>query len=184
MRLIRLENVKKNYLNRVFDLDIHQKDFILVSGENGQGKTTLILLVLGYIFPDQGKIESKKLKIGYLPEKVTLPLFVKVSKYLDTLAKIKKTKMEHELLYAFSVPLQKSIHELSKGNMQKLALVSTFLGEPDLIILDEPFSGLDQESADILEKYMEKRRNEGASFLISTHQPERFKHLCTKHLIL
>jgi ABC-type multidrug transport system ATPase subunit len=184
MHLIRLTNVKKHYLNKIFDLEIHPHDFILVSGENGHGKTTLIQLVLGYIYPDQGQIDQKKLKIGFLPEKASLPLFVNVSKYLHTLAKIKKTTMDHELLYDFHVPLSKSIHELSKGNMQKLALVSTFLGKPDLIILDEPLSGLDQESIKVLETYITKRRLEGMSFLISTHQPERFLHLCNKHLVL
>jgi len=184
MHLIKLEGVRKNYLNQTFDLEIHPKDFILVSGENGRGKTTLIQLVLGYIYPDHGFIQSKKLKIGFLPERASLPLFVKVNTYLETLARIKKTTMDHELLYQFHVPLSKSIHELSKGNMQKLALISTFLGKPDLIILDEPLSGLDQESADILEHYISKKRCEGMSFMISTHQPERFKHLCTKHLVL
>lgn len=184
MPLIKLEDVKKNYLNKTFNLEISPKDFIIVSGENGQGKTTLIQLVLGYIYPDQGKITGKKLKIGYLPEKASLPLFVKVNQYLETLARIKKTTMDHELLYLFHIPLSKSIHQLSKGNMQKLALTSIFLGNPDLIILDEPLSGLDQESVNILSNYIQKRRDDGMSFLISTHQPDRFKHLCTKHLVL
>jgi ABC-type multidrug transport system ATPase subunit len=182
--LVKLSQVKKHYLNQVFDLEIEKEDFIVVSGENGKGKTTLIQLLLGFIHPDQGLIEGKKLKIGYLPEKAMLPLFIKVHTYLETLSKIKKSKVDHELIYMFKVPLSKSIHELSKGNQQKLAIISTFIGNPDLIILDEPLSGLDQESCDILKDYMTYKRSCGMSFMVSTHQPERFSHLASKHLKL
>jgi ABC-2 type transport system ATP-binding protein len=184
MHLIKLEEAGKNYLNRTFCLEIHPKDFILVSGENGHGKTTLIQLILGFISPDKGFVKGKKLKIGYLPEKAMLPLFIKVYVYLETLAKIKKTRLDLELIHAFNLPIFKSIHELSKGNQQKLAIVSTFVGNPDLIILDEPLSGLDHESTVILKKYIEKKKDEGMSFMISTHQPELFKELASKHLEL
>lgn len=182
--LIKLSDVKKNYLNQRFDLEIHQKDFILVSGENGHGKSTLIKLILGFIYPDQGKITSKKLKIGYLPEKAMLPMFVRVSTYLDNLSRIKKTSMDYELLYLLKVPLSKSIHELSKGNQQKLAIISTFMGHPDLVIMDEPLSGLDHESCDLLESYIKDQKEKGMSFMVSTHQPHRFKHLASQHIEL
>jgi ABC-type multidrug transport system ATPase subunit len=184
MPLIKLTNVRKNYLNQTFDLEIDKHDFILLSGENGNGKTTLIQLLLGFIYPDVGHIETTKLKIGYLPEKAMLPLFVKVMVYLETLARIKKSKLDLDFLHQLKIPITKSIHELSKGNQQKLAIFSTFMGNPDLVILDEPLSGLDHESADFFSDYLIKQKNRGLGLLISTHQPDRYTHLCTKHIKL
>ena len=181
---MKLNHVKKHYLDTVFDLEIYKEDFILISGNNGHGKSTLIKLILGFISPDEGRIEGKKLKIGYLPEKAMLPMFVNVHTYLKTLARIKKTACDLDLLYLFKVPLSKSIHQLSKGNQQKLAIISVFMGKPDLIILDEPLSGLDHESCDILEEYIDHRRHAGMSFMISTHEPNRFKHMARHHLHL
>ncbi|MDI6451979.1 ATP-binding cassette domain-containing protein [Peloplasma aerotolerans] len=184
MPLIKLNNAGKHYLNKQFNLEINRSDFILVSGENGNGKTTLIQLILGFTHPDTGCVESSKIKIGYLPEKAMLPLFIKVLTYLETLAKIKKAKIDQNLLLAFNIPLFKSIHELSKGNQQKLAILSTFLGNPDLIILDEPLSGLDTESTLVLKSFIEQKKAEGMSFMISTHQPEMFIHMASTHLKL
>lgn len=184
MPLIKLQNAGKKYLPRTFDLEINPSDFILVSGENGNGKTTLIQLVLGFTHPDSGSVESRKLKIGYLPEKTMLPMFVKVMPYLETMARIKRSKIDQNLLLSFNIPIFKSIHELSKGNQQKLAIVSTFIGKPDLIILDEPLSGLDYESTHILKGYIEKKKQEGMSFIVSTHQPELFLHLADQHIKL
>ncbi|MBN2300699.1 MAG: ATP-binding cassette domain-containing protein [Acholeplasmataceae bacterium] len=184
MPLISLNQAGKSYLNHQFNLCINPSDFILISGDNGNGKTTLIRLILGYTRPDTGTIESRKLKIGYLPEKAMLPLFVKVVPYLKTLARIKKSNIDHDLVEAFHIPISKSIYELSKGNQQKLAIVSTFLGQPDLIILDEPLSGLDEESVMILKAHIEKKKDEGMSFIVSTHTPELFVHLANQHLVL
>jgi len=184
MPLIKLEHAGKKYLNQSFDFEINEKDFILVSGENGNGKTTLVHLLLGFIHPDHGTVQSEKLKIGYLPEKAMLPPYVKVMTYLETLSRIKKSKIDQNLLLEFNIPLLKSIHELSKGNQQKLAIFSTFMGHPDLIILDEPLSGLDAESTCMLKKCLLKKKEEGLSIMVSTHQPELFIDMASKHLEL
>jgi ABC-type multidrug transport system ATPase subunit len=180
MPYISLKNAGKHYLAQRFDLEIEKHDFVLVSGDNGTGKTTLIQLVLGYTRPDVGCVESKKIRIGFLPEKAMLPMFVQVSDYLKTISKIKKGKIDDELIHALKVPMLHGIHELSKGNMQKLAIVSTFIGNPDLVILDEPFSGLDVESQGIIATYIQKKQSEGMSFMISTHKPEYFKRFANK----
>ena len=74
MPLISMKQAGKHYLPKTFDLEINKSDFILVSGDNGNGKTTLIQLVLGFTRPDKGTVVSGKLKIGYLPEKAMLPM--------------------------------------------------------------------------------------------------------------
>ena len=184
MPLIKLSKAGKSYLNQTFDLEINPHDFILVSGENGKGKTTLIQLLLGFTHPDQGTVESAKIKIGYLPEKAMLPSYVNVMTYLETLSRIKKSRIDQRLLLEFNIPILKSIHELSKGNQQKLAILSTFMGNPDLIILDEPLTGLDLDSMVILKKHIEHKKEEGMSFMISTHQPELFIELANQHIKL
>jgi len=184
MVLVNLENATKSYLKTSFNLTISSSDFVLVLGENGSGKTTLIQLILGFIYPDHGRVDTKKIKIAYLPEKAMLPLFMKVSVYLETLAKLKKSEIDYQLIHKFNLPFYKSIHALSKGNFQKLALISTFLGSPDLVILDEPLSGLDQESAHILKDYIQEKKDAGMSFMVSTHQPELFKACITQTLKL
>lgn len=184
MHLIKLLEAKKHYCPQSFSLEIHPCDFILISGENGKGKTTLLELILGFKKPDQGSIDKKKLKIGYLPEVMMLPPLIKVSDYLETLAKVKKDVLSEELIHMFDIPLFKYIHQLSKGNQQKLAIISTFIGKPDLVILDEPLSGLDELSIHKLIVFLKAKQEHGLSFMVSTHQPELFLELSTKRICL
>ncbi len=184
MNYIKLEEAGKRYLSHRFTLEVSKDDFLVISGDNGSGKTTLLMLILGFIHPDTGKIEKRKLKMGYLPEKVVLPPFIPVMEYLLTMARIKKDTLDPTLLHILEVPLDKSIHQLSKGNQQKIAFISACMGKPHLLILDEPFSGLDEVMKEKMVELIEKRHHQGTSILISTHEPERFLHLATKHLRL
>ncbi len=184
MHLIELKEARKLYCPESFNLKIESKDFILISGENGKGKTTLLELILGFKKPDKGFIEKKKLKIGYLPEVMMLPPLIKVSDYLETLARVKKDRLQEDMIHLFNIPLFKYIYQLSKGNQQKLAIITTFIGKPDLVILDEPLSGLDQVSMLVLKDYLKKKKAEGLSIIVSTHKPELFKDLANKVLCL
>lgn len=184
MHLIKLHEAKKHYCPQIFNLVIEKNDFILVSGENGKGKTTLIELILGFKHPDQGVIDKKRLKIGYVPEMNMLPPLIKASDYLETLSKVKKDLLHEDLIHLFKIPLYKYIYQLSKGNQQKLALLSAFIGKPDLIILDEPLSGLDEDSIHDFISYVKQKVDLGLSFLVSTHQPHLFSELVTKRLVL
>lgn len=184
MHLIKLYEAKKHYCPKIFNLVIEKSDFILVIGENGKGKTTLIELILGFKRPDQGIIDKKRLKIGYVPETNMLPPLIKASEYLETLSKVKRDYLNEDLIHLFKIPLYKYIYQLSKGNQQKLALLSAFIGKPDLIILDEPLSGLDEDSIEDFVCFMKQKVAYGLSFLVSTHQPHVFSELVTKKVVL
>lgn len=184
MPLIQLNEAKKHYCRAAFTLTIKPHDFILISGKNGTGKTTLLELILGFKKPDTGFIKKKTLKINYLPEVAALPNEAIVSHYLLTLAKVKRDPFDDGFLHLFQIPLFKKICELSKGNRQKLAILTTLIGKPDLVVLDEPLSGLDDKSVTELLDVLKKKQAAGFSFVVSTHQPERLQSLATQQVIL
>lgn len=182
--LIKLEEAGKRYISQRFTLEISKKDFLVISGANGTGKTTLLLMILGFIYPDSGQIHKRKLKIGYVPEKVMLPPFVDVFEYLKTMAKIKKDQLDMRLVHLFEIPLDHKIHELSKGNQQKIAIITALMGRPDLIIFDEPLSGLDESMQDVFFDVISSCYEQGVGMMVSTHEPNRFIGLATKHIRL
>lgn len=184
MHYIKLEEAGKRYLPRRFNLMIGKEEFWVISGENGSGKTTLLLMILGFIRPDIGHIEKKKFKMGYLPEKMMLPPLIKALDYLETMARIKKDHIHVEYIHRLNIPLDKYIYELSKGNQQKLGFLQAIMGHPELIVLDEPFSGLDEVSCEVVVSILEEMISTKTSFIISTHQPERLAHLWTEHITL
>lgn len=184
MHLIELKNASKHYIAHSFNIKVEQRDFILVTGDNGSGKTTLIYLLIGFIRPDEGYIHSRKIKIGYLPERLILPRYIKVYDYLYTLAKIKKASLNFSLFHRFCIPLDQSISTLSKGNLQKIGLVVAFLGNPDFVILDEPFSGLDCDAKKILIDYIIDQNQQGQTIMISTHEPDPFLKYVNKKIEL
>lgn len=182
--LIKLEEAGKRYLSHRFTIEVSNHDFFVISGGNGTGKTTLLMMILGFIDPDCGMIEKRRLKIGYVPEKVVLPPHVEVFDYLKTMARIKHDRIDLSLVHLFEVPIDKRIHELSKGNQQKLALMTAFMGKPNLLILDEPLSGLDDLMQDRVIGIIKMQFEKGLSVMVSTHEPERFMPYATKHVAL
>lgn len=182
--LIKLEEASKRYISQRFTLEISKNDFLVISGANGTGKTTLLLMILGFIYPDSGQILKRKLKIGYVPEKVMLPPFVEVLEYLKTMAKIKKDQLNMQLVHRFLVPINLKIHELSKGNQQKVAIITALMGNPDLLILDEPLSGLDDKMQNIFFEVIKEYSKKEIGIMVSTHEPERFMGIATKHISL
>lgn len=182
--LIKLEEAGKRYISHRFTLEIAKTDFLVISGANGTGKTTLLLMILGFIYPDSGLISKGKLKIGYVPEKVMLPPFINVFEYLKTMAKIKKDQLNMDLIHRFQIPIDLNIHELSKGNQQKIAIVTALMGHPHMIIFDEPLSGLDEVMQDVFFEVISDYYHQGISMMVSTHEPNRFMDLATKHISL
>lgn len=182
--LIKLEEAGKRYINQRFTLEIEKTDFLVISGANGTGKTTLLLMILGFIYPDSGAIYKSKLKIGYVPEKVILPPFIEVFEYLKTMAKIKKDQLNLNLVHRFQIPIDRKMHELSKGNQQKVAIITALMGHPNLIIFDEPLSGLDEAMQDVFFDVIREYYHLGVTMMVSTHEPHRYMDLATKHISL
>jgi len=157
-------------------------------GPNGAGKTTTIRMIMNVIAPDQGTIEilgrpfSEKMKdsIGYLPEERGLYRKMKVMDVLVYLGELKGLRRETirerglKLLRQFDLESyeQKKVEELSKGMAQKLQIISTILHEPELLILDEPFSGLDPLNIDLVTRILLEKKKEGVSIILSTHLME------------
>lgn len=177
MLLISLNKASKHYLDVDFDITINKGDLIVISGTNGTGKSTLVKLIVGFIKPDKGIITKKTNKITYLSEHQSLPESLYVKKYLSTIERIRKGSYNKMLLREFKIPYNKKIHELSKGNKQKLSIVSTIVGNNDLYVFDEPLSGLDDKSILVFKALIEKMCKNNKSIVISTHKPNVFKAL-------
>ena len=154
-------------------------------GRNGAGKTTTIRMITGIFMPDSGAIEWKgadnglsfRDRIGYLPEERGLYKQMKIVEMLLFLAEI-KGKRPAEVRPAIDRWLQRfeltdkrdsKVEELSKGNQQKVQLIGTLLHDPDLIILDEPQSGLDPVNMVLVRNLLKELRDEGRTILLSTH---------------
>ena len=181
--LIELIEASKNYLNQSFSIIIEKGCKYIMTGGNGSGKTTLLLLMMGLIQPDRGKVISKRFKINYLPEKAELPMHFMVYDYIRQISRLKHVKIDRHLLNALDIPYDQTIDTLSKGNMQKLCLYQALIGDADLIVLDEPLSGLDDEMSDkwineIIGSYP------SSTMVIATHQKAWFKHPMFIHIEL
>jgi ABC-2 type transport system ATP-binding protein len=157
-------------------------------GPNGAGKTTTIRMVMNIIAPDQGSIEilgrpfteQMKDRIGYLPEERGLYRKMKAMDVLVFLGELKGLKANlirekgRQLLKQFDLESyeQKKIEELSKGMAQKLQIIATILPEPELLILDEPFSGLDPVNIELVTRILLAKKKEGVAIIFSTHLME------------
>ncbi|MCK5005584.1 MAG: ATP-binding cassette domain-containing protein, partial [Candidatus Aminicenantes bacterium] len=154
-------------------------------GPNGAGKTTTIRMMMNIIAPDSGEIKimgekfNEKLKdrIGYLPEERGLYRKMKISETLQFFGKLKGMqsgeikKRGEELLKKFGLfdYYEKKIEELSKGMAQKLQIITTIIHSPDLLILDEPFSGLDPINIELVKDLILEMKRNGITIIFSTH---------------
>lgn len=169
-------------------------------GPNGSGKTTAFRLILNLLTPDQGEVlwKGKSISpqvlhtIGYLPEERGLFLNMSIENQILYFAELngkKKKDIAPQIptwLEKFDVkggPKDK-IKSLSKGNQQKIQLITTLIHEPELIILDEPFSGLDPVNAELLVTGIEEAKNRGACIIFSSHNMTNVEDLCDDLLML
>jgi ABC-2 type transport system ATP-binding protein len=165
-------------------------------GPNGAGKTTTIRMMLDIFHPDSGEIsilgghldEARKDRIGYMPEERGLYRDIKLEPmliYLATLKGLTQSEARQRLdgwlkrldLYDHR---NKKVEQLSKGMQQKAQVIATLLHEPDLIIVDEPFAGLDPINTRLVQEIFEEQRAAGRAIIMSTHIMHQVEELCTR----
>jgi len=170
-------------------------------GPNGAGKTTLIRMITGIFYPDEGSIHFKGKKfdadadsarIGYMPEERGLYKKMKIGEQAIYLARLKglsaseATRQAKDWFTRFEMQSwwNKKIEDLSKGMAQKLQFVTTVLHRPELIILDEPFSGLDPVNANLIKDEIFRLAENGASIIFSTHRMEQVEEICNQIVLI
>lgn len=169
-------------------------------GRNGAGKTTTFRMILGLIEPSEGEIHfnghkintSNYNEIGYLPEERGLHAKLKVVDeltYLATLKGMNKKDIKKAIDYwldRFQITehRDKKIESLSKGNQQNVQLLASMIHEPQLLILDEPFSGLDPVNVELLKKAVIDLNQQGTTIIFSSHRMEHIEELCDDVCIL
>ena len=198
MDLLNVKNICKSYVNhRALDnisIDIPRSSIFGLLGPNGAGKTTLIRIINQIINQDSGQIllhgtninYNDIRKIGYMPEERGLYKKMKIGDFLLFMGKLKGLSRSESINSArdwfnnleVSNWWNKNIEDLSKGMSQKVQFISTVLHNPDLIILDEPFSGFDPVNANLIKKNLLRLKNEGKTIIFSTHRMESVDELC------
>ncbi|TWR29038.1 ABC transporter ATP-binding protein [Mucilaginibacter pallidiroseus] len=196
--MLSIRNIVKQYAGHKalsdVSLEVERGQVYGLLGPNGAGKTSLIRIINQITAPDSGEVyfDGQKLnqshieRIGYLPEERGLYKKMEIGEQMIYLARLKGlsradatarlkhwfAKLEMETWW------KKKIEELSKGMQQKAQFVATVLHEPDLIILDEPFSGFDPVNAEIIKNEILELNEKGATILFSTHRMESVEELC------
>ena len=204
MALLQLEHLKKYYATQkaVDDISfsIDKGSIFGLLGPNGAGKTTLLRMITGIFYPDEGNIIfdgktfdplSDIIKIGYMPEERGLYKKMKIGDqalYLAQLKGLSKPEAMEKIKFWFKrLEMEswwnKKVEDLSKGMSQKLQFVITVLHEPKLIILDEPFSGLDPLNANLIKDEIYGLAQRGATIIFSTHRMEQVEEICD-HIVL
>lgn len=201
--ILELKNVVKDYggLKAVdhVSFDVPHSCIMGLLGPNGAGKTSLIRIITGITQADSGTVllngssvyKTLNPSIGYMPEERGLYKKMKVGEQLIFLTRLRglsKTDAERNVVYwmkKFEIESwwSKKVEELSKGMSQKVQFIATVSHNPKLIILDEPFSGLDPINTNLIKEEIIRLKNEGASILFSTHRMEQVEEMC-EHIIL
>lgn len=204
MTTVSVSNVSKRFgtVQAVADVsfEIQPGEIFGMLGPNGAGKTTTIRMMMDIFKPDSGQItlfggpldHEKKERIGYLPEERGLYKDQKLAQTLVFLATLKgldahtaRSRLDKWLkrldLYEHR---DKQIQELSKGMQQKAQIIATLVHEPDLVVIDEPFSGLDPVNTRLVKEIFEEQRQAGRSIIMSTHQMHQVEALCNRIVLI
>ena len=198
--VISVQDVSKSFRSVVAvdgaSFEIDSGEIFGLLGPNGAGKTTLIRLILDLIRPDAGSIriqgqpisETDKDRIGYLPEERGLYFRQKVMAVLEYLGSLKGVSIERvrrnarEWLQRLEIDdlRNRPVQELSKGNQQKVQFIATVVSDPDILILDEPFTGLDPINVHLLVRSIRELAAEGKTVVLSVHQMALVESLCRR----
>jgi len=200
---IRIENVNKRFgaTHAVRDLDLVVPPGSLCGflGPNGAGKSTTIRMIMSIIYPDTGSIQvlgssalKNKDRIGYLPEERGLYRKMRVGEFLEYIARLKGMPPRglaghvRTCLKRIDLPdvFRRRCQELSKGMQQKVQFLAAVIHEPELIILDEPFAGLDPMNVQLLTEMIRQLSAQGASIIFSTHVLHQAEQLCDRIFLI
>lgn len=201
---ISVEGISKTYgsFRAVSDLsfDVYNGEIFAMLGPNGAGKSTTIRMILDILKPDTGRISvlggelnpERRNRIGYLPEERGLYRSVSVLEmmvYLGTLkglsgAEARRRSMDYLERLDLAEYARKKVSELSKGMQQKVQFAVTVLHDPELIIIDEPFSGLDPINTLIIKDLLLSFRDKGAAIVMSTHQMNQIEEMADRLLMI
>ncbi|MFY1110898.1 MAG: ABC transporter ATP-binding protein [Methanosarcinaceae archaeon] len=204
MHVVEVEGVSKSFggtdVIRDISFSVEKGEIFGLLGPNGAGKTTLIRMLLDIIRPDSGEIRvfgasldpAGKDRIGYLPEERGLYRKTKLVDMLVYLAQLKNVSGKQARVNAESLLRSlglyehrgKRVEELSKGMQQKIQFLSSIIHYPDLVVLDEPFSGLDPVSTKTVKERIIEYRNAGKTVILSTHMMEQAQTLCDRILVV
>src|SRR5450756_1921237 len=198
MPIVELQQVRKAYDTKIavhgLSFKIEPGTMFGLLGPNGSGKTSSIRMMIGITVPDAGTVSlfdkpfdrSALKRVGYLPEERGLYKKMKVMDQLvflgqlHGLSAITASKRAHAWCERLQITeaIPKKTEDLSKGMQQKIQFISTLLHEPDLIIMDEPFSGLDPVNAVLLMDTLVDLRKQGRTILFSTHRMDQVEKIC------
>jgi heme exporter protein A len=193
--VIRARGLERRYgakrVLRGLDLDVARGAFTVVTGANGSGKTTLLRLVAGLAAPTGGElaVDVERAQLGYLGHEPLVYRELTAIENLVLYARLYRVPEARErigmLLERFGLwdARNERASTYSRGMLQRLALCRALLHDPSLLLLDEPYSGLDAEGADLLDGELAERRGR-ATFLVATHDPDRLAPLASGALAL
>lgn len=197
---VRLEGVTKRFGKHTavedFFFEVPRGVICGLLGPNGSGKTTSIRMIMGILHPDEGKVSlfgsdpdtTRRTRVGYLPEERGVYKKMKCLELVTFLAEIRGIPRSEgrrrgmQWLERLGLPewADKRVEDLSKGMQQKIQFIGTVIHEPDLLILDEPFSGLDPINQDVLEEIVREFHARGTTILFSTHLMDQAERLCER----
>ena len=204
MSIVILDHVSKSFspVQAVdnLSLTIDKGEIFGLLGPNGAGKTTAIRIILDIFKPDSGKVsvlvgpmnQQKKDRIGYLPEERGLYQDISLERCLVYLGSLKglspsdaRAQVDEYLeFFDLSEHKHKKVKELSRGMQQKAQLITTLLHHPELIIVDEPFSGLDPVNTQIVKDLLRRQRENGVTIIMSTHQMHQVEEMCDRIVLI
>ena len=201
-KVLELNNVTKTYASKkaVNDVsfDLYSGEILGLLGPNGAGKTTIIRMILNIIAPDNGKIEfagfsiEDKHKMGYLPEERGIYKDTKVLEtimYFADLNQLGTEKSKEKARYwlkrlELADYENNKIDELSKGMQQKVQFIISIIHQPDILVVDELFSGLDPVNQDLFKSILEELVDDGMSILLSSHRMNMVEELCDRIFLI
>jgi ABC-2 type transport system ATP-binding protein len=204
MPAVEVTNVSKSFgpVKAVADarFSIEQGELFGLLGPNGAGKTTAIRCMLDIFKPDSGSVsilggpmnESKKDHIGYMPEERGLYQYITLERclaYLGSLkglnpAQVKESSEKYLERFDLSDHKTKKVKELSKGMQQKAQIIATLLHKPDLLIVDEPFSGLDPVNTQLVKDLLREQHQKGVTVILCSHQMNLVEELCDRIVLI